>query len=83
MPTACKHANVYTKRQQLNYVTASYPIDQHKTLPVYNFYFVMYKSAKGMRHLEKLETDRLKDKVKISLRELGDKMWTKFHCLGK
>jgi hypothetical protein len=35
-----------------------------------------------MGHLGKLETDRLKDDVKISLRESGVKMWTRLHCLG-
>jgi len=39
----------------------------------------MYKNAEGMRHLGKLETDN----VKISLRELGDKLWTRLHCQGK
>jgi hypothetical protein len=58
--TVCKHANVYARRQQLNYVTISYPIDQHKILPIHNFHFVVYINAEGMRHLGKLETDTSK-----------------------
>jgi len=78
----CKHANVYARRQKLNYVTISHTIDQNKILPIYHFDFVVYKNSEGMRHLGKLGTDRLKDKVKISLRESGVKMWTRSNCLG-
>jgi hypothetical protein len=73
-PTVCKHANVCTRRQQLNYVTISYPIDQHK------FHFVLYKNTKAWDRLGKLELDRLKAKVKSSRRESRVKLWTRFNC---
>jgi hypothetical protein len=84
---AAKHANrvstckcVYKKEKAelCNYLIPHRPTQDSSNI---SFQFLVYKNAEDMGHLGKLETNRLKENVKISLRESGVKMWTRFHCL--
>lgn len=43
----------------MNYVTISYPIDQHKILPIYHFHSVVYKNDEGMRSLGKTGNSKI------------------------